>query len=209
MHASSRASGDRILADGDEVIFRGWCEREGAARIGFGECRGAIRAAFRSEKRSERHGGRGWIWSDMLVSGVPLAEKVIRTMAVYVFLVGGLRLFGKRELGQLNPLDFIVLLLLSNTVQNAIIGNDNSLVGGLTGRAGADDRQRRARAIHLQAIPNCGDASKAAPRNWSRTGTRSVARSQHNQITREEFDLRRDESRGSNTCPTSPARDSK
>ena len=73
------------------------------------------------------------IWNDMLVAGVPVAEKVIRTIAVYGFLIGGLRVFGKRELGQLNPLDFIVLLLLSNTVQNAIIGNDNSLVGGLTG----------------------------------------------------------------------------
>src|SRR5579864_9515912 len=73
------------------------------------------------------------IWHDMLVSGVPIGEKVIRTVAVYIFLIGGLRLFGKRELGQLNPLDFIVLLLLSNTVQNAIIGNDNSLAGGLLG----------------------------------------------------------------------------
>ena len=72
-------------------------------------------------------------WHDMLVSGVPIAEKVIRTIAVYGFLIAGLRLFGKRELGQLNPLDFIVLLLLSNTVQNAIIGNDNSLAGGLLG----------------------------------------------------------------------------
>ena len=57
------------------------------------------------------------IWTDMLVSGVPLAEKVLRTIAVYVFLVAGLRVFGKRELGALNPLDVIVLLLLSNTVQ--------------------------------------------------------------------------------------------
>ena len=73
------------------------------------------------------------IWHDLLVSGIPLAEKVIRTIAVYGFLIAGLRLFGKRELGQLNPLDFIVLLLLSNTVQNAIIGNDNSLAGGLIG----------------------------------------------------------------------------
>ncbi len=73
------------------------------------------------------------IWTDMLVVGVPLMEKVIRTIAVYGFLVAGLRIFGKRELGQLNPLDFIVLLLLSNTVQNAIIGNDNSLAGGLFG----------------------------------------------------------------------------
>jgi len=73
------------------------------------------------------------IWHDMMVSGIPLAEKVARTVAVYGFLIAGLRLFGKRELGQLNPLDFIVLLLLSNTVQNAIIGNDNSLAGGLIG----------------------------------------------------------------------------
>jgi uncharacterized membrane protein YcaP (DUF421 family) len=73
------------------------------------------------------------IWHDMLAAGVPVTEKVIRTIAVYAFLIGGLRLFGKRELGQLNPLDFIVLLLLSNTVQNAIIGNDNSLSGGLIG----------------------------------------------------------------------------
>ena len=75
------------------------------------------------------------MWHDMMVSGVPVAEKVIRSIAVYGFLVAGLRLFGKREMGQLNPLDFIVLLLLSNTVQNAIIGNDNSLAGGLIGAA--------------------------------------------------------------------------
>jgi uncharacterized membrane protein YcaP (DUF421 family) len=73
------------------------------------------------------------IWHDMMFTGVPVAEKVIRTIAVYACLIGGLRLFGKRELGQLNPLDFIVLLLLSNTVQNAIIGSDNSLAGGLIG----------------------------------------------------------------------------
>ncbi|HEX3868625.1 MAG TPA: YetF domain-containing protein, partial [Gemmatimonadaceae bacterium] len=47
-----------------------------------------------------------------------------------------LRLAGKRELSQLNPFDLVVLLLLSNTVQNAIIGNDNSLLGGIIG-AGA------------------------------------------------------------------------
>jgi uncharacterized membrane protein YcaP (DUF421 family) len=73
------------------------------------------------------------IWQDLLVVGVPVAEKVVRTIAVYAFLIAGLRFFGKRELGQLNPLDFIVLLLLSNTVQNAIIGNDNSLLGGVLG----------------------------------------------------------------------------
>jgi len=54
-------------------------------------------------------------------------------VAVYFFLVIALRVFGKRELAQLNPFDLLVLLSLSNTVQNAIIGNDNSLTGGLIG----------------------------------------------------------------------------
>ena len=72
---------------------------------------------------------------DMLIPGVPLLEKALRTLAVYAFLLVGLRLAGKRELGQLNPFDLVVLLVLSNTVQNAIIGNDNSLAGGLFGAA--------------------------------------------------------------------------
>src|SRR5579872_2785497 len=60
-------------------------------------------------------------------------EKLLRTLVVYLFLLIGLRLAGKRELGQFNPFDLVVLLLLSNTLQNAIIGNDNSLSGGLLG----------------------------------------------------------------------------
>jgi len=58
--------------------------------------------------------------------GAPLAEKILRPAVVYIFLVVFLRVFGKRELAQLNPFDLVVLLSLSNTVQNAIIGNDNS-----------------------------------------------------------------------------------
>ena len=54
-------------------------------------------------------------------------------MVVYAFLVISLRLSGKRELVQLNPFDLVVLLTLSNTVQNAIIGDDNSVSGGLIG----------------------------------------------------------------------------
>ena len=65
--------------------------------------------------------------------GIPVGEKLVRTLAVYIFLLVGLRLAGKRELGQLNPFDLVVLLLLSNTLQNAIIGNDNSLLGGILG----------------------------------------------------------------------------
>jgi uncharacterized membrane protein YcaP (DUF421 family) len=70
---------------------------------------------------------------DMFILSVPLLEKVLRPWLVYIFLVVGLRLAGKRELAQLNTFDLIVLLTLSNTVQNAIIGNDNSVIGGLIG----------------------------------------------------------------------------
>jgi uncharacterized membrane protein YcaP (DUF421 family) len=70
---------------------------------------------------------------DLLTVQVPLLEKVLRSIAVYLFLVVALRLGGKRELAQLNSFDLVVLLLLSNTVQNAIIGSDNSLLGGLIG----------------------------------------------------------------------------
>src|ERR1700682_751919 len=73
------------------------------------------------------------MWSDTFVVGAPLAEKILRPVLVYIFLVAVLRVFGKRELAQLNPFDLVVLLSLSNTVQNAIIGNDNSLTGGLIG----------------------------------------------------------------------------
>jgi uncharacterized membrane protein YcaP (DUF421 family) len=64
-----------------------------------------------------------------------LLEKMGRPVIVYGFLVIGLRLAGKRELAQLNPFDLVVLLSLSNTVQNAIIGDDNSITGGLVGAA--------------------------------------------------------------------------
>jgi uncharacterized membrane protein YcaP (DUF421 family) len=64
-----------------------------------------------------------------------LLEKIFRPILVYAFLLVGLRLAGKRELAQLNPLDLIVLLTLSNTVQNAIIGDDNTVSGGIIGAA--------------------------------------------------------------------------
>ncbi len=67
------------------------------------------------------------IWKDMFVLGLPVLEKILRPIIVYIFLIVGLRLSGKRELAQLNPFDLIVLLTLSNTVQNAIIGDDNSV----------------------------------------------------------------------------------
>src|SRR5215813_10441344 len=73
------------------------------------------------------------IWQHMFVLTAPLLEKIIRPVIVYAFLVVGLRLAGKRELVQLNPFDLVVLLTISNTVQNAIIGDDNTVLGGIIG----------------------------------------------------------------------------
>src|SRR5260370_17087409 len=82
------------------------------------------------------HSSMQAICQDIMTPGVSVTEKLLRTVLVYLFLIVGLRLAGKRELSQINPFDLVVLLLLSNTVQNAIIGNDNSLIGGVIG-AGA------------------------------------------------------------------------
>jgi uncharacterized membrane protein YcaP (DUF421 family) len=73
------------------------------------------------------------MWHHLFYSDISLTEKIVRTLAVYAFLLVGLRLAGKRELGQLNPFDLVVLLLLSNTLQNAIIGKDDTVLGGLVG----------------------------------------------------------------------------
>lgn len=91
------------------------------------------------------------IWQDMFVGQLPFLEKVLRTIVVYLFLVIILRLAGKRELGQFNRFDLVVLLTLSNTLQNAIIGNDNSVIGGLIGAAvliGINDVAARAEFAH-------------------------------------------------------------
>jgi uncharacterized membrane protein YcaP (DUF421 family) len=64
---------------------------------------------------------------------LPILEKILRPILVYLVLIVLLRVFGKRELAQLNPFDLVVLLSLSNTVQNAIIGDDNSVTGGAIG----------------------------------------------------------------------------
>jgi len=73
------------------------------------------------------------VWSDLLIPGVPYVEKIVRPLIVYAALLVLLRMFGKRQLSQLNPYDLVVLMTISNTVQNAIIGNDNSVTGGLVG----------------------------------------------------------------------------
>ena len=75
------------------------------------------------------------MFQDMFSIPIPILEKILRPILVYFALIVLLRVFGKRELAQLNPFDLVVLLSLSNTVQNAIIGNDNSLSGGIIGAA--------------------------------------------------------------------------
>lgn len=67
--------------------------------------------------------------------GVSLPDKVLRTLAVYAVLVLLIRIAGKRDAAQLNSMDLVVMLLLSNVVQNAIIGDDTSLLGGVIGAA--------------------------------------------------------------------------
>jgi uncharacterized membrane protein YcaP (DUF421 family) len=73
------------------------------------------------------------VWHSIFVIPIPVIEKVVRTVLVYATIVLLFRLAGKRGLASLNTLDFVVLFLLSNVVQNAIIGADNTLLGGLIG----------------------------------------------------------------------------
>jgi uncharacterized membrane protein YcaP (DUF421 family) len=71
--------------------------------------------------------------SNLIDIGISPGEKVLRSLLVFLFLVVALRLGGKRELAQINVLDLAVLLLVSNALQNAMIGSDNSLLGGILG----------------------------------------------------------------------------
>ena len=70
---------------------------------------------------------------NMFALPLPIIEKIARSIIVYLFLIILLRVFGKRELAQVNPFDLVVLLTLSNSVQNAIIGEDNTITGGMIG----------------------------------------------------------------------------
>jgi uncharacterized membrane protein YcaP (DUF421 family) len=73
------------------------------------------------------------MWTDLTDLGVSAPDKILRTVMVYLVLAVLLRLAGKRDLAQLNSFDLVVMLLLSNVVQNAVIGPDNSLTGGILG----------------------------------------------------------------------------
>lgn len=70
---------------------------------------------------------------EIFIPEVSVLEKIARPALVYLFLMIAFRLAGKRELGQMTPFDLIVLLTISNVLQNAMIGNDNSLTGGVIG----------------------------------------------------------------------------
>ena len=109
------------------------------------------------------------MWSDTFVVGAPIAEKILRPILVYVFLVVALRVFGKRELAQLNPFDLVVLLSLSNTVQNAIIGNDNSLYWRPDRRPGAVGAELPRSPLSIPPSPPRRDAGRptdAFDRKW-------------------------------------------
>jgi uncharacterized membrane protein YcaP (DUF421 family) len=75
----------------------------------------------------------GCMWDNLMHLDLSVWEKIIRTVAVYAALAVLIRLAGKRDLAQLNAFDLVVVLLLSNVVQNAVIGADNTLHGGLIG----------------------------------------------------------------------------
>jgi uncharacterized membrane protein YcaP (DUF421 family) len=103
-------------------------------------CFGRTQAQEKEEEALQEDSGYGVLalrrqrmWHNMFVPELSVAEKILRPILVYVFLVIVVRLAGRRELAQLNSFDLIVLLMLANTVQNATIGNDNSMVGGLIG----------------------------------------------------------------------------
>ena len=75
------------------------------------------------------------MWHSMFAVQIPIAEKILRTVLVYATILILFRLTGKRDLATLNMLDFVVLFLLSNVVQNAIIGADNGVLGAIIGAA--------------------------------------------------------------------------
>jgi uncharacterized membrane protein YcaP (DUF421 family) len=73
------------------------------------------------------------VWHDMMAVQIPILEKILRTIFVYLTLIILFRIAGKRTLAAFDTFDFVVIFLLSNVVQNAIIGDDNSLLGGIIG----------------------------------------------------------------------------
>lgn len=73
------------------------------------------------------------MYPNLLIPEISILEKIVRPLCVYVFLMVAFRLSGKRELGSIGPFDLVIWLTISNVLQNAMIGADNSLTGGLIG----------------------------------------------------------------------------
>ena len=71
----------------------------------------------------------------MFTPAIPLIEVATRTLLIYVAVLGGLRVAGKREIGQMTPFDLVIILLVANAVQNAMVGPDTSVSGGLVSAA--------------------------------------------------------------------------
>src|SRR5882762_11568173 len=123
----SRGAGGEFGEDQDRVGMEAGVRGTGSDhRQRLGVAPEAVRPASGLEKETV-------LIESMFHLPLPVLEKILRPVLVYLFLVGFLRLFGKRELAQLNPFDLVVLLSLSNTVQNAMIGDDNSVSGGAIG----------------------------------------------------------------------------
>ena len=102
------------------------------------------------------------MWHDIFHLDVSVLEKLVRPILIYAFLAVALRLAGKRELAQLNSLDFVVLLAVANAVQNGIIGNDDSVTGGVLG-ASALFVLNAALALVLFRSPRLRRLAKAPP----------------------------------------------
>ncbi len=100
----------------------------------------------------------------MLSMSVPWWELILRALIVYVFLIVLLRVTGKRQVGQLAPFDLVLLLMLSNAVQDSINGGDNSLLGGLVSATALVDHQRH-RELGDLAEQTVRDADRGASAN--------------------------------------------
>src|ERR687897_2629099 len=103
------------------------------------------------------------MWHDILYVDVSVFEKCVRPVLIYGFRVVALRLAGKRELAQLNSLDFVVLLAVANAVQSGIIGDDDSVTGGVLG-ASALFILNGALAVMLFRRPDLRRLTEGTPR---------------------------------------------
>ena len=124
--------------------------------------------------------------TDMFHVPVPIVEKILRPVIVYLCLIVFLRLFGKRELAQLNPFDLVVLLSLSNTVQNAMIGDDNSVSGGVVGAFALLTINWLLTWVLFRA-PKIDQALEGSPATLIRAGVVDEAALKHECLTPEEL----------------------